>query len=119
MRSEADIAALAPDMAALKLFCAAHNVGIIATAPAQSREIDFISRFFAPAHGIDEDPVTGSAHCQSAPYWARRLGKQRLKARQISKRGGNLICEVRGDRVFLRGGCVDYLRGQIDLGARP
>src|SRR5574339_1108198 len=77
--------------------------GVIITAPGDQPGVDFISRFFAPAVGVDEDPVTGSAHCTLAPYWADRLGKRRLRARQISRRGGNLVCEPRGNRVVLEG----------------
>jgi PhzF family phenazine biosynthesis protein len=84
---------------------------VIATAP--GREVDFVSRFFAPAQGIPEDPVTGSAHCTLTPYWAERLGKARLAARQLSRRGGELYCTLRGDRVDIAGRAVEYLRGEI------
>ena len=90
--------------------------GIIATAPANSRKVDFVSRFFAPSAGIDEDPVTGSSHCILAPYWAARLGKNRMEARQISARGGRIVCEVRGDRVWTEGTAVTYLRGKAETG---
>ncbi len=90
--------------------------GIIATAPADNGKADFVSRFFAPSAGIDEDPVTGSAHCILAPFWAKRLGRERLEARQLSQRGGRLVCEVRGDRVVIEGTAVTYLRGEVDLG---
>ena len=90
--------------------------GIIATAPADNYKVDFVSRFFAPTVGVDEDPVTGSAHCILAPFWARRLGKERLEARQLSQRGGRLVCEVRGDRVVIEGTALTYLRGEVDLG---
>ncbi len=87
---------------------------LIATAPADGDdEADFVSRFFAPGHGIPEDPVTGSAHCILAPYWARRLGRRRLFARQISARGGELWLEDRGDRVAIAGDAVLVLRGEI------
>jgi predicted PhzF superfamily epimerase YddE/YHI9 len=89
--------------------------GIIVTAPASNGQADFVSRFFAPAVGVDEDPVTGSAHCILAPFWAKRLGRKRLRARQISRRGGQLICEIRGDRVWIEGKAVTYLWGEIDL----
>jgi len=107
---EDDVRNLAPDFAQL-----AHcdPYAVIVTAPGE--KVDFVSRFFAPAHGINEDPVTGSAHCTLAPYWSRRLGKQRLHARQISKRGGDLVCEPRGDRVVLEGSCVLVLEGTIHL----
>jgi predicted PhzF superfamily epimerase YddE/YHI9 len=104
------VRALTPDFAMLKtLDC----LGIIATAPGD--DCDFVSRFFAPAAGVDEDPVTGSAHCTLIPYWAARLGKNKLFARQISRRGGELFCELVGDRVRIGGKAVLYLRGEIVL----
>lgn len=84
---------------------------VIATAP--GKECDFVSRFFAPAQGIDEDPVTGSAHCTLTPYWSARLGKQKLRAKQVSPRGGVLQCEDRGERVSIAGKAVLYLEGSI------
>lgn len=87
--------------------------GVIVTAPGD--HCDFVSRFFAPRLGIDEDPVTGSAHCQLAPYWAQRLGKQTLHAVQISSRRGEVGCEVKGDKVVLRGTAVTYLEGVLYL----
>ena len=108
--AEAKIRALAPDFAALKtLDC----LGIIATAP--GGDCDFVSRFFAPATGIDEDPVTGSAHCTLIPYWSQRLGKATLFARQVSRRGGEIFCRLAGDRVHIGGKAVLYLRGEIVL----
>lgn len=86
---------------------------IIVTAPGES--VDFVSRFFGPGVGIDEDPVTGAAHCVLTPYWSKRLGKNKLKARQISKRGGELGCELRDDRVLLRGHAVFYLKGNLTV----
>jgi predicted PhzF superfamily epimerase YddE/YHI9 len=86
---------------------------IIATAPGES--CDFVSRFFGPKVGIDEDPVTGSAHCTLIPYWAARLNKDRLQARQISQRGGELQCALREKRVSIAGRAVMYLRGDIDI----
>ena len=108
--AEADVAALSPDMAAI-----AHldRRGVIATAPGES--VDFVSRFFAPRAGIPEDPVTGSAHCLLTPYWAERLGKERLEARQISARGGALTCELQGARVRIEGRVALYLDGEITL----
>lgn len=101
---------LRPDFAVLKtLDC----LGIIATAPGD--DCDFVSRFFAPSAGIDEDPVTGSAHCTLIPYWAQRLGKTKLFARQVSQRGGELFCELAGDSVHIGGKAVLYLRGEIVL----
>jgi PhzF family phenazine biosynthesis protein len=85
--------------------------GVCATAPGDT--VDFVSRFFAPKYRINEDPVTGSAHCEIAPYWASVLGRNWLSARQLSKRGGSVTCEVVGDRVLLSGKCVDFLRGEI------
>ena len=87
--------------------------GIIITAA--DEEYDFISRFFAPAVGIAEDPVTGSAHTQLTPYWSDRTGKTRFRARQVSARGGDLFCELDGDRVRIGGTAVEYLRGTIDV----
>jgi predicted PhzF superfamily epimerase YddE/YHI9 len=107
----ADIAALKPDFAALKkLF----PFAVIATAPGDD-SVDFVSRFFAPGAGIDEDPVTGSAHCALIPYWAERLGKTSLDARQISPRVGRLSCALRGDRVTISGRAQLYLEGTIHL----
>jgi len=83
--------------------------GIICTAP--GKDFDFVSRFFASASGIDEDPVTGSAHTTLAPYWSAKLGKSKLTARQISKRGGNLTCEVKDDRILMTGKAVIYFEG--------
>jgi PhzF family phenazine biosynthesis protein len=80
---------------------------------AQGDSVDFVSRYFAPSYGIPEDPVTGSIHATLTPFWAARLGKQVLQARQISQRGGVLECEVAGKRVLIRGQAVVYLRGEI------
>lgn len=85
----------------------------IVTAPGDEPGLDFVSRFFAPDAGIPEDPVTGSAHCILTPYWAARLGKPALHARQVSHRGGELWCTLAGDRVHLGGRAVTYLRGAI------
>ncbi len=103
-----EVATLAPDMARV---AALGRRGVIATAP--GRDCDFVSRFFGPAVGIPEDPVTGSAHCTLTPYWSRRLGKTRLSARQISRRGGELVCEDRGERVTIAGRAAPYLEGFI------
>jgi predicted PhzF superfamily epimerase YddE/YHI9 len=108
----ADIAALRPDFATLKTL---DRFAVIVTAPGDEGGVDFVSRFFAPGSGVDEDPVTGSAHCTLIPYWAERLGKTRLKARQISQRGGELTCELSGDRVSIGGRCVLYLEGTISV----
>ena len=86
----------------------------IVTAPGED-DIDFVSRYFAPNYGVDEDPATGSAHCVLTPYWAGRLGKQQLRARQISARGADLFCTLRGDRITLAGRAVPYLEGTITV----
>ena len=109
--TEAEVAALQPDFAALRKLPPGE---VIATAPADDPELDFVSRFFAPGVGIDEDPVTGSAHCILAPYWGERLGKTQLRARQISSRVGELECVVEGERVRLIGRCVEYARARIE-----
>ena len=102
------VAELAPDFAAL----AKLDRAVIATAPGDGG-VDFVSRFFAPTLGVDEDPVTGSAHCTLIPYWARRLGKDKLAARQLSRRGGSIVCEQRGERVVIAGRAILYLAGTI------
>jgi len=87
---------------------------VIVTAPGDGH-YDFVSRYFAPAKGIPEDPVTGSAHCMLAPYWARRLGKTSFQAFQASRRGGEVGCRLQGERVELEGACVFYLEGTAEL----
>lgn len=106
--SEEAVRAIQPDMAALGKF---HPRGVAVTAPGDA--VDFVSRFFAPSYGIPEDPVTGSAHSALAPYWARRLGRKKLHARQVSERGGDLHCEVLPRRVVLAGKAVLFLEGEI------
>jgi PhzF family phenazine biosynthesis protein len=108
--NEATIRNLNPDQA---LLSSLDLRGVIVTAP--GNEVDFVSRFFAPKIGIPEDPVTGAAHCKLAPYWAERLGKNMLSARQVSKRGGNIECEVKDDRVLLSGSAVTYMEAVITL----
>lgn len=108
--SEAQVRALAPDFRALLV---ASDLPVIVTAPGD--DVDFVSRFFGPQVGIDEDPVTGSAHCALVPLWAEKLGKTELRAKQVSRRGGDLLCELKGDRVLLRGHAVTFLRGQIEV----
>ena len=108
--SEEEVRALRPDMAALMKI---DRFAVIATAP--GREADFVSRFFAPAKGVPEDPVTGSAHCTLIPYWSKRLGKQKLHAFQVSPRGGELWCEDRGERVTMSGKAVRFFEGAIFL----
>jgi PhzF family phenazine biosynthesis protein len=108
---EEDVASLRPDMT---LLAGLDRFGVIVTAPG-SGAVDFVSRFFAPGEGIPEDPVTGSAHCTLIPYWSGRLGRARLTARQISARGGELSCELAGDRVRIGGRAVTYLSGEIEV----
>jgi predicted PhzF superfamily epimerase YddE/YHI9 len=108
--SEDDVLSLAPDHAAL---AGAAPGRIIVTAPGKT--CDFVSRFFAPDAGVAEDPVTGSAHSTLVPYWAERLGKTRLHARQVSRRGGELWCELDGSRVRMAGGGRLFLKGEIRL----
>jgi len=107
-----DVRLLAPDYDA---FAKLKPGRCLVTAPGDEPGLDFVSRFFAPDAGIPEDPVTGSAHCVLTPYWATRLGKDRLHAKQVSQRGGELWCTSAGDRVLIAGHAVTYLRGQIEL----
>ena len=94
--------------------------GVILTAPADDPDIDFVSRYFCePGSGIDEDPVTGSAHCLLTPYWSRRLAKTELNGRQISARSGELRCQLQQGRVLITGSAVTYLSGNIHLGEAP
>jgi len=102
---------LNPNMAALARL---DRPGVIVTAPGEGA-YDFVSRYFAPAKGIPEDPVTGGAHCALAPYWAKRLGKTALRAYQASRRGGEITCRLTGDRVELEGSCVFYLEGEVEI----
>ncbi|MCS6960486.1 MAG: PhzF family phenazine biosynthesis protein [Pseudanabaenaceae cyanobacterium SKYGB_i_bin29] len=106
---EETIVNLRPDLALLPQL---DLRGVIITA--RGKEVDFVSRFFAPKLGIPEDPVTGSAHCTLIPYWGGKLGKGRLKARQLSRRGGYLEGELQGERVLLAGQAVTYMQGTID-----
>ncbi|PCJ14886.1 MAG: isomerase [Gammaproteobacteria bacterium] len=108
--NEADVAALNPDYSLLQQL---QLRGVIVTAP--SSNYDFVSRFFAPKYGIPEDPVTGSAFTQLAPYWAERLQKNNLSAKQISPRGGQVMCELVHDRVLISGRGVQYLEGSIEI----
>jgi PhzF family phenazine biosynthesis protein len=102
---------LAPDMTALARL---DRTGVIVTAPGDET-YDFISRYFAPAKGIPEDPVTGAAHCMLAPYWTKRLGKTEFRAYQASRRGGEIVCRLLGDRVELEGSCVFYMEGEVEI----
>jgi PhzF family phenazine biosynthesis protein len=108
--SEQTVRNLAPDLTTLKRM-KAH--GVIVTARAEGGEFDFVSRFFAPAMGVDEDPVTGSSHCVLGPYWAKHLGKTEFVAYPASARGGVVKLRVLGDRVKLGGQAVTVIRGQL------
>lgn len=110
VESQTEVEACAPDYVAL---ANATALGVAITAPGNGA--DFVSRFFIPQLGINEDPVTGSAHCQLTPYWAKRLGKNELTARQVSPRGGDLKCELKGDRVQLSGKCRLFAEGVLHL----
>ena len=117
--SPEQVKALAP---AADLKDVAMQVGagsVLATAPGGGNPYDMVSRFFAPYYGVPEDPVTGSAHCALTPFWAKRLGKKRLKARQASPRGGIVHVETRDDRVILGGEGVIFAMGEIAIGMVP
>jgi predicted PhzF superfamily epimerase YddE/YHI9 len=109
---EQTLRTLAPDMAALIRL---RKGGLIVTAKSDDPAYDFISRYFAPVKGIPEDPVTGSAHCMLAPFWAPRLGKTDFTAFQASPRGGKVLCRLRGERTELEGQCVFYLEGEVEI----
>ena len=106
--SQQDVKNIRPDFRILEHL---HPAGVAITA--KGNETDFVSRYFAPSYGIPEDPVTGSTHCSLAPYWAKRLGKTSFHARQVSERGGELWCEVKEDRVMIKGNAVLTLRGEL------
>jgi PhzF family phenazine biosynthesis protein len=99
-----------PDFARLERL---HPYVVSVTAP--GKEVDFVSRYFKPSYGMPEDPVTGSAHCALAPYWAERLGKTRLHAGQLSERGGELWCELEGQRVILKGNAILTMQGTLTV----
>jgi PhzF family phenazine biosynthesis protein len=107
---EADITAIAP---VFDIVAGLEANGVIVTAPGD--DCDFVSRYFAPQVGVPEDPVTGSVHCALIPYWSKRLGKTKLHARQLSKRGGELFCEDRGERVGIGGTAVTYVEGTLRI----
>ncbi|GEA50961.1 putative isomerase [Vibrio inusitatus NBRC 102082] len=110
LENESQVASVSPDFAKLS------NLGlrgVVVTAPGES--VDFVSRAFFPKYNVNEDPVTGSAHCELAPYWAKKLGRTQLVAKQLSKRTGIVQCEVVHDRVILSGNAVDYLSGTITI----
>ena len=108
--SEGDIRGLHPDIEMLKTL---DLRGVIVTA--RGDEVDFVSRFFAPKFGVDEDPVTGSAHCALIPYWSGKLGKGHFHAYQVSRRGGELFCADHGNRVSIAGRAVRYMEGSITI----
>ena len=114
LRSAQEVRELAPD---LREIARLDRSGVVVTAAcdAPHEPYDFVSRYFAPAKGIPEDPVTGGAHCMLVPYWSERLGKNSLRAYQASLRGGELSCRLLGDRVEMEGSCVFYLEGQVTL----
>jgi predicted PhzF superfamily epimerase YddE/YHI9 len=109
LRKACSVRSLAPDMGAI---ASLDRGGLVVTAPGEA-PYDFVSRYFAPAKGIPEDPVTGGAHCALAPYWGKRLDKSVLRAFQASRRGGEIVCRLVGNRVELEGACVFYLEGEI------
>jgi len=108
--NEEDVLSITPNLEALSRL---DLRAVIATAP--SSEFDFIARVFAPKYGIPEDPVTGSAYSQLMPYWSGNLGKLKLQAKQVSSRGGRLLCELKGDRVLISGSAVTYMTGSIEI----
>jgi predicted PhzF superfamily epimerase YddE/YHI9 len=110
LEDELAVAALLPDLALWKTL---DLRGVVVTAPGLN--VDFVSRCFFPKLNVDEDPVTGSAHCELAPYWAQKLAKNSLNAQQLSVRTGLIDCQIQGDRVLLTGRAVDYMRGKISL----
>lgn len=111
LASAQQVRELTPDLPAIARI---DRPGVIVTAMGDDGH-DFVSRYFAPAKGINEDPVTGGAHCMLAPYWAQQLGKTSFRALQASRRGGEVICRLLGDRVELEGGCVFYLEGEVEI----
>jgi PhzF family phenazine biosynthesis protein len=110
--SAAEVAALSPD---LNLFCQIDRRGVVVTAPGDDEGTDYVLRFFAPKNAVPEDPVTGNVQTELAPYWAQQLGKKRLNVRQLSARGGVMVCEDRGERVAISGQCVRFLEGELSL----
>ena len=114
-RSPAEIAALDPKSGLAAVLLTVKAGSLLATAPGDGKPYDFVSRFFAPHLGVVEDPVTGSAHTALTPFWAKRLGRKQLRARQASQRGGDLLCTDEGAQVILQGPCVLYLAGEIEV----
>jgi PhzF family phenazine biosynthesis protein len=113
LENAAAVRAFTPDFAALARLPT--TIGITAPGSDEARPVDFVSRYFAPTFGVNEDPVTGSAHCTLAPYWGARLGKPSLRARQVSRRGGELSCTVAGDRVHIGGKARLVIRGTLTI----
>jgi PhzF family phenazine biosynthesis protein len=113
--SPAAVAAFKPDGNLEAVLLGIEAGSLLATAAGDGKPYDFVSRFFAPYFGVPEDPVTGSAHCALTPFWARRLGKKTLHARQVSPRGGDLLCTDDGARTVLEGPCALYLNGEIEV----
>jgi predicted PhzF superfamily epimerase YddE/YHI9 len=113
LSNEKVVRELTPDFA---MIARLDRSGLIVTASGDD-SYDFVSRYFAPAKGIPEDPVTGGAHCTLTPFWAERLGKTNFKAYQASQRGGEILCRLMGDRVELEGSCVFYLEGTVQVGS--
>ncbi|MEO6187862.1 MAG: PhzF family phenazine biosynthesis protein [Ginsengibacter sp.] len=114
-----DLLAILPDEESVKNcdpdFNLVEKTGYKIIISAIGDEVDFVSRFFAPAAGVNEDPVTGSAHSQLIPFWGKKLNKSEMRAKQLSKRGGEIYCENRGDRVTIGGKCVYYMKGEIEI----
>ena len=110
--SAAEVAALSPD---LDYFCQLDRRGVVVTAPGAEAGTDYVLRFFAPKNAVPEDPVTGNVQTELVPYWAARLRKKRLHVRQLSARGGVMVCEDRGARVAISGQCVRFLEGELSL----
>lgn len=109
LMNEQEVRRCTPDFSLMKKV----DKMVIITAP--GKEVDFVSRFFAPTACIDEDPVTGSAHSQLIPFWSNKLGKDIMQAKQLSKRGGDIYCEQKGERVIMGGQCVFYMKGEIEI----
>ena len=110
LEAEKDVLAIKPDLSLLNKI---DVIGIVVTSPGTNS--DFVSRFFAPNCGVPEDPVTGSSHAQLIPFWAEKLGKTNMHAFQLSKRGGELWCEQKGDRVIIKGKAAFYMKGEISV----
>lgn len=113
LENENEVKNLEPNLWKLKSL---DTRGVIVTAPSETEGIDFVSRFFAPAVGVNEDPVTGSAHTILTPFWAERMGRTKFNARQTSRRGGTVHCRLNGDRVELAGKAQTYMHGTISVG---